>query len=339
MQPSLQSINALLHTLHTNPSHLPINTLAQVISQPPLQTTSLITYLQSQGCTFDHHPQLGYRLLHTPISFWTDYLEFRTHTPHNFLVYNTTASTQDTAKQLIALEQASQSNLHNTVIIAGNQTAGRGRLGRKWISPTNTAITLSIIRQSPANESEQAANVLTFAASVAVARTVDHFLAGSSHHAHIKWPNDIWVNRRKIAGILVETLPAPTTGPTPQTGHAILGIGLNVSLQEHQIPQTLRDQNNYTPTSLSILGKSVDRLPVLAHLISELDIALSQSNTPQLLASWRKRCLQFNQTVRCKTGNQTFAGTVVDLDPKLGLILRNHLGQLTHLPAQTTTLL
>ncbi|WP_432797039.1 biotin--[acetyl-CoA-carboxylase] ligase [Poriferisphaera sp. WC338] len=341
-----QTLNSLLAAFFRANTHQSIHTLSQVTKQSPQQTATSINHLQAIGCIFDHHPQQGYRLIHTPITLWTDYLEAQSHPtcPHNILVYNTTASTQDVCKHLLQLEQQSPDNLHNTIVIASHQTAGRGRLGRKWISPPGTAITLSTIHnQANHNNSktkmppdhERSINYLSFAVSVAIARTVEYFLDNTKHQTQIKWPNDVWVDHRKIAGILVETVPHAHA----QSNTAVVGIGLNVSITENQIPENLRTQGHYIPTSLSIAGCKIDRLPVIAKLIAEIDHALEKDAATELLNDWRKRCLHFNQPITCKNENQTITGTVVDLDPQLGLIVRTSHGQLTHLPAQTTTLL
>jgi BirA family biotin operon repressor/biotin-[acetyl-CoA-carboxylase] ligase len=109
---------------------------------------------------------------------------------------------------------------HGTLVTAGEQTAGRGRQGRRWTAPAGRALLMSLVlRQAPP--------LLPIAAAVAVAE-----IAGPQ--ARVKWPNDVLVEGRKVAGILVEG--------RPQAGWWVLGIGINVALSAHDLPEDLRDR-------------------------------------------------------------------------------------------------
>lgn len=136
--------------------------------------------------------------------------------------------------------------------VAEHQTAGRGRLGRTWDAPPGTAITASVLLRPPAGAPIQQ---LSLVAGLAVAETVEDALDLS---AQLKWPNDVMVNRRKIAGILAEA----------RDGIVVLGIGLNVNQTSEQLPQ---DARVGAASLRTIDGNERDRAPLLADLLARLE--------------------------------------------------------------------
>src|SRR5205823_754974 len=138
------------------------------------------------------------------------------------------------------------------VVVAEHQTAGRGRLGRRWEAPRGTAITASILLRPPAGAPIQQ---LSLVAGLAVAETVEDTLQLA---AQIKWPNDVMVDRRKVAGLLAEA----------RDGIVVLGIGLNVNQTREQLPADARVQ----PASLRTVDSDErDRAPLLADLLARLE--------------------------------------------------------------------
>jgi BirA family biotin operon repressor/biotin-[acetyl-CoA-carboxylase] ligase len=139
------------------------------------------------------------------------------------------------------------------VALADHQTAGRGRRGRRWDAPPGTALTFSTLLRPPGGAPIQQ---LSLVAGLAVAETVEDALQLS---AQIKWPNDVMVDRRKVAGILAEA----------RDGVVVLGIGLNVNQTREQLPQEARVE----PASLrTIDGEERDREPLLADLLARLEL-------------------------------------------------------------------
>ena len=134
---------------------------------------------------------------------------------------------------------------HGTLVTAGVQTAGRGRQGRTWTAPPGTALLLSLVVR-------ELDTLLSLRAGLAVAD-----LAGAA--ARVKWPNDVLVDGRKVAGILVEG--------RPQEGWAVVGIGVNAAVDVAALPPELRDR-------AGTLGRSPDELePTLAELLAALGAA------------------------------------------------------------------
>jgi BirA family biotin operon repressor/biotin-[acetyl-CoA-carboxylase] ligase len=191
-----------------------------------------------------------------------------------------TDSTNERARDL-ALADAP----HGTLVTADEQTAGRGRQGRAWSAPPATAVLMSVVLR----ELDERSAALPLAAAVAVCEALAPLAC------EIKWPNDVWVERRKLAGILVEG--------RPQEGWAVLGIGLNVSTAAEELPPELRE----TATSLRIAGDGRDREEVLGALLAALDLRLGQ-RPGEVLPAWRERDALRGERVRWGQGEGRAAG-------------------------------
>ena len=188
--------------------------------------------------------------------------------------YRTTDSTNERAKQL-ALAGAP----HGTLVTADDQSAGRGRQGRVWVAEPGHALLMSLVLRS-------LDELLPFRAAVAVAESV-------SVPARIKWPNDVWIDGRKVSGILAEG--------RPQEGWAVLGIGLNVSTRE--FPDELAE----IATSLALAGVSVSRDEVLKTLLASLERWMA-APPDEVLAAWRERDALAGAQVAWDGGRGTAAG-------------------------------
>ena len=139
------------------------------------------------------------------------------------------------------------------VAVAEHQTAGRGRLGRRWEAPVGAAITASVLLRPRAGSAIQQ---LSLVAGLAVAETVEDALQLS---AQLKWPNDVMVDRRKVAGILAEA----------RDGIVVLGIGLNVNQTRGQLPE---DVSVPAASLRTVDGEERDRAPLLADLLARLEL-------------------------------------------------------------------
>jgi BirA family biotin operon repressor/biotin-[acetyl-CoA-carboxylase] ligase len=140
------------------------------------------------------------------------------------------------------------------VAVCDEQTEGRGRLGRRWTAPPRTAVLLSMLLRPPP---ERRASELSLVGGVAVALTVERALGLASQ---IKWPNDVMVNRRKVAGVLAETREAAV----------VLGVGLNVNQRREELPA----EASVPPASLfTIDAVRRARAPLVADLVLELERA------------------------------------------------------------------
>jgi BirA family transcriptional regulator, biotin operon repressor / biotin---[acetyl-CoA-carboxylase] ligase len=168
---------------------------------------------------------------------------------------------------------------HGTLVTADEQSAGRGRQGRPWTAPPRSAVLMSLVLRGP-NE------LLPLAAAVAVCEALP--VEGA-----IKWPNDVWLQGRKLAGILAEG--------RPQEGWAVLGIGLNVTTES--FPAELAE----TATSLRLAGVQTDVESVLGALLASLDRRLVAPRE-EILGAWRERDALRGEPVRWSGGEGTAAG-------------------------------
>jgi BirA family transcriptional regulator, biotin operon repressor / biotin---[acetyl-CoA-carboxylase] ligase len=188
-----------------------------------------------------------------------------------------------------ARELAMASAPDGTIVTATEQTAGRGRQGRTWSAPAGKAVLLSAIVRDLGRRDA----LLPLAVPVAVAQASDKF-AGT--RCGIKWPNDIWVEGRKLSGILLEG--------RPQEGWAVIGIGLNVGIARDEFPEELRE----TATSLLIAtGADPGVEPVLAALLGSLEQWLA-SSPAEILRAWRERDVLAGRPIKWNGGDGTAAG-------------------------------
>ena len=141
-----------------------------------------------------------------------------------------------------------------TAAVCDLQTGGRGRLGRSWIAPPGTAVLCSVVLEPPA---EQSIPELSLVGGVAVAETLE---AATGLAAQIKWPNDVMINRRKVAGVLAEA----------SEGRVVLGMGLNVNQTREELPS---DATVAPGSLLTIDGVRRERAPILADLLLRLERA------------------------------------------------------------------
>lgn len=279
--------------------------------------------LSAFGFGIERHPYLGAAYLGPAERLCPDQVEHELATRRigrRIAVWERVTSTNDLAAG--ACGSAANDGL---VILADEQTAGRGRLGRPWTAPPRSAILMSVVLfpprdvEPPGPEAGPGVAWLTAMGAVATAEVVSAWIG---RPARIKWPNDVRVDGKKIAGILVER-PAAMARPSGAAEHAaVIGIGLNVKLDGDALPADLRAR----ATSLRIErgGRPVDRSEVARDLIRRLDHwyeAARSTGCAALEAPWRERSEHLGQIVRVETPAGPRSGRVVDLDLRLGLTL------------------
>ena len=168
---------------------------------------------------------------------------------------------------------------HGTLVTADEQRAGRGRQGREWTSPPGSAVLMSLVLR----DLDERDALLPLAAAVAVCEA-----CGAAPSAPlVKWPNDVWIDRRKVAGILIEG--------RPQEGWAVLGIGVNVTTDA--FPSELAD----IATSLRLAGYETTTDAVLSDLIAALDRWIG-APPAAVLEAWRSRDALTGERVRWSSG-------------------------------------
>ncbi|GAA3675957.1 biotin--[acetyl-CoA-carboxylase] ligase [Nocardioides ginsengisoli] len=203
----------------------------------------------------------------------------------------------------IAADRARSGAHEGLVVVADHQVAGRGRLDRVWTTPPGTAVTFSLLLRPTVAPAAWPWLPLLVGHNVAKA------LIAQGYDASVKWPNDVLLGDRKVAGILVERVET-STGPA-----AIVGVGLNVGLREDELPVP-------TATSLAIAGSTdPDRTQVLVDVVTAVregyDVwqAGGEQGTARLAASYRANCATIGREVRVELpGGGELLGTATDID-------------------------
>ncbi|MEE8470252.1 MAG: biotin--[acetyl-CoA-carboxylase] ligase [Dehalococcoidia bacterium] len=233
------------------------------------------------------------------------------------LYYPTVSSTMDVARKA-ACEGATE----GTIIVAGEQTAGKARLGRSWINPPGVVATSIILHP----EMRQLLG-LTMVASLATSRCIEQV---TGLKTAIKWPNDVLIGGKKVSGILSESSLRKQS-----VDWAIIGIGINVNFDPKSFPQ-IAD----TATSLSSeLGKEVSQLKVLLHLLRETELLYSALREGDPIhEEWRNQLETLGKLVQVRSGNHVEEGYAESVDSDGSLLLRRSDGSVAQITAGEVTL-
>ncbi len=237
---------------------------------------------------------------------------------HRIDYYQNVGSTMDVARQ--AVEEGAE---EGTVILAEEQTAGRGRFGRKWVTAPGQNLSFSVVLYP----GKWAVSRLSVAAAVAVARVLRHMYGLSPG---IKWPNDVRVNGKKVCGILVEAAVQ-----NEQVRYAVLGVGVNVNMD----PSDEGDEGLGDTTCLSKeVEHAVQREEVLQAVLQELGyIYASLQEWGAVWREWRESMETLGKEVRVLWGEQVEEGVAEDIDGEGNLVLRRKDGTVVSLTAGEVT--
>ena len=221
-------------------------------------------------------------------------------------------STNTQARQL-----AENGAREGEIVVAEQQIRGRGRLGRNWISPPFVNLYLSVVLRPelpPAHAPQ-----LTLTAAVAVADAVASFTPDAPA---IKWPNDILVRGRKLAGILTESSVS-----AERINYVILGIGVNVNFAQALMPETIRER---ATSLMECAGTAVNREAFLQRLIQHLDRCygiLGESGFERIAPRWEAYFNLREKRVRVEMGDEALAGVAKGIDSNGALIVESERGQ------------
>ena len=233
----------------------------------------------------------------------------------NILVYKSTTSTND-----IAAEYSKGKENDGLAIFAEHQTAGRGRAGTKWYSEPGDSILVSIVL----TECRCSAELLSLTCAVAAAEAI-------STPAKIKWPNDITLNGKKVAGILLES--------KKYEGHTayIIGMGINCHPKRDCFPVELQP----TVTSIDVESKSVcDRISLAKRVLASMDhwLKIAENTGKKVTQRWRQLSTQLGHGVTLVFNGRKFTGNCIGIDPERGLIVQLDSGGTRFFDAAHTTI-
>jgi BirA family biotin operon repressor/biotin-[acetyl-CoA-carboxylase] ligase len=276
-----------------------------------------IQELRSLGYEIEASPHQGYRLVAVPDVLHADDLLSslgRTRViGRDIRVFEQTTSTNDIVEKL-----ARDGVKEGVVVFAESQTRGRGRLGRKWLSPPRKGLWFSVLLRPRLHP--LAVTQLTIAAATALHRAIR---SQTGISPEIKWPNDILIRGRKVAGILTEL-----AAETDAVKHAIVGVGVGVNLLSSDFPPELRRH----ATSLRIeTGHTQNRSALAVAILQELDRDYHRVCSGQFEAlahEWERHCTTLGNRVAIRAGGRLLEGRAEALDAAGALLLRTQHGHL-----------
>ncbi|MCK5014055.1 MAG: biotin--[acetyl-CoA-carboxylase] ligase [Candidatus Omnitrophica bacterium] len=302
--------NKIIHFLKTAEGYLSGEEISRHIKISRAGIWKYMQELREDGYDIVAVPHLGYRLISSPDKLLPAEIQFELGTKilgKDIRYFDSIASTMDAAFQL-GVEGVGE----GTVVCAESQTKGKGRLGRNWASPKGKGIYMSVILRpalTPADLTQ-----LTLLGAVAVCEAVGKFC---DVPAKIKWPNDILVNNKKLAGILTES-----SAEMDRVRFVVVGIGVNVSTPLSQMPPHSTSIKNET-------GKKVSRVVLMREILRSLEswyMTLGGNGFASVITRWKELSSTLGRHIRLVDPSGNVEGEAIDLDEYGGLIIRGENG-------------
>lgn len=221
---------------------------------------------------------------------------------------------------------------------AESQTAGRGRLGRRWEAPRGSSILLSVLLIEPPDSS-----ILSLSALLAAVAACEAIEAETHASPALRWPNDVVLQGRKLGGVLAESCPLPRIGALanahPASRAVVVGVGINCLQQRGHFKGGLVEK----ATSLECeLAEPIDRAPLAARLLTRLDYWVGHvkeqlGGCGDLRAAWRRRCEDTGTRVTLEHDGRRFSGTALDISDEGDLVVELEQGGRRCFASATTT--
>jgi len=269
--------------------------------------------LESEGYIIDSVTAKGYRLSGQSNRLSAHLISAKVNSSvvgSNIIVLDETDSTNNYAKKLTASEAPS-----GTVIVADRQTAGKGRMGRSFVSPSGKGLYMSVIVHPEFGI--QTAPLITSAAAVATAEAIESLCKTD---VRIKWVNDLYINGKKIVGILTE---ASVDMEMRALDIAVIGIGINV----RSIGDSFDEELSARATSIQDeTGVVLDRNELCAAVINHLDAHLARIESREFLREYRRRELLTGNMITAHIGSETLTGKAVGIDRNANLMVETENG-------------
>jgi len=317
----------ILSALRANPDGVSGAQLAEQLGISRAAVWARIEALRQAGYAIEAGPHFGYRLVSSPDALHADDLLARLGETkaigRDIRVFEETTSTNDVVEKL-----ARDGVKEGVVVFAEAQTKGRGRLGRKWLSPTHQGLWFSILLRPELRPQE--VTQLTIASATALRRAIKN-VTGLA--ADIKWPNDLLIDGRKVVGILTEM-----SAEVDRVRHVILGIGVDVNQDVAALPPELRP----IATSLKIeSGAEISRAELATEILRELDFDYARiggGKFSQLADEWETGCATIGKNVSVQMGARQIRGCAEALDDDGALLVRTEHGHLERIIGGDVTL-
>ncbi len=312
----------LLRELRASDVHLLPGDFAETLGAARGEIAEALSRLRDAGFDIEERPGIGCRLLGAPDRLIADDLHARIGEcplAREILAFEETSSTNDVAARLGRDGRGS-----GVLVFAERQTAGRGRFGRRWDSAPRAGLWFSLLLRP--DFSTALWPRLTTWAGVSAATAIERT---TGLEARMKWPNDILVGGKKVAGILAEC-----SSDAGRTMFAVIGIGLNVN------HEAMPDELAARAASLrQFAGRAIDRAALAAAIVAELAARLPavDADFPTILAEASRRSTVLGSWIRLDSADISFEGHAEDLDSEGNLLLRLSDGSLRTMTAGEVT--
>jgi len=225
------------------------------------------------------------------------------------IYYTKTTSTNDMAIQL-----AENGAEEGTLIVAEEQTSGKGRRGRSWLSPERSSILASLILHPDVDIKK--AGIITMISGIAITKSIRDLV---QLPAFIKWSNDVVINNRKVSGILVEAKIEK------KIKFVVAGIGVNVNTSKDQFPTEIRE----IATSLSIeSGRNLSRIYLLQEILKQFEYRYLRLKDNDFSDEWKSLSNMMGSYIEINTSDGMISGTAMDVDDTGALMIRLDTGQI-----------
>ena len=308
----------ILRILKNSPDFVSGEKLSEVFHMTRSGIWKYINMLKEDGYDIESIPRKGYRILSSPDILTLEEIEGDLDTDfigRNIYYYNTIDSTNNKAKE-IAREE-----IEGSLVVAEEQTGGKGRLGRSWVSPKGKGIWMSLILKPNVEPFKLGPITLLGAASVYKA------LEKNNVKSQIKWPNDILIEDKKIAGILTEM-----SAELNIINYLVMGIGINVNLEDEDLPSDLKNK----ATSIRIKeNRVIDRKKLLADILNEFeDLYISFLKTGSSLKAidiCRENSATIGRNIKLVRDKEEKNAKALDINTKGELIVEFENGQVENI--------
>ena len=265
-----------------------------------------IQSLRAEGYLIESGTNNGYRLSSQSDVLNQEQIQSKLDHDVTVIAYASIDSTNSEAKRLLETQLSG-----NFLVVSDEQTAGRGRHGRFFHSPEKTGLYMSLALQHISSEVDAA--LLTTAAAVAVCQSIEEM---TSLSPKIKWVNDIFLNGRKICGILTEGI---MNFETQSVESIILGIGINISVDREQLPDDLKNKVGGITNHSS---GTINRNDLTVSIINNFLAIYQNINSRTFLEDYRERCFVLGKTITFKQKQEQIRAIAEGIDDDGGLIVR-----------------
>ena len=226
------------------------------------------------------------------------------------IVLDTIDSTNDYLKRIAG------TSIEGTVVLAKQQVRGRGRRGRSWISGASSLTFSFLLKQRAA----LIMPLMTLGPAIVIAEEMEK----KGVPTRIKWPNDLYINRRKIGGILVETVKMKSG---EQAG--VVGIGINVQGSVENLPESIREKAGTIESETGICLKIDDLFTMMLHGLNEFYDAWSHENSADIRQRWMRNCYHINHRVCIHDDTAKSEGEFVGIDDQGFALIKTDSGAVT----------